>query len=159
MVNFHSSNSSEDEKQIKRSRTTNAESQLEKVSNLEIDHKLNFTIINQTKVMINKTASLLKDFSQNFSLEEVPPLHLACTAAHVLDSFPVKGDLNFSSEYGLESDYFQLLLKYLGGNNVGERKMPLNFPIFLTVTPKSNSSVERAMCVWLSEFSSLVGSL
>ena len=86
----------------------------------------------------------------------MPPLHLACMAAHVFDSFPDKSDLNFSTEYGLESDYFQLLLKYLGGDNVGERKMPLNFPVFLTVTPKANSSVERAMCVWLSEFSSLV---
>ena len=89
-------------------------------------------------------------------MEEVPPLHLACTATHVFDSFPVKNDLNFSTEYGLESEYFQLLLKYLGGNNVRERKLPLNFPVFLTVTPKANSSVERAMCVWLSEFSSLV---
>ena len=89
-------------------------------------------------------------------MEEVPPLHIACTAAYVFDSFPVKSDLNFSTEYGLESEYFQLLLKYLGGNNVRERKLPLNFPVFLTVTPKANSSVERAMCVWLSEFSSLV---
>ena len=36
------------------------------------------------------------------------------------------------------------------------RKLPLNYPIFLTVTPKPNGTVERAVCVWLSSFSPLI---
>ena len=86
----------------------------------------------------------------------MPPLHLACIANMVFDSFPVKNDMNFSKEFGLESESFNILDEYLTGNNVVQRKMPLNFPVFLTVTPKSNSTVERAICIWLSEFSSLV---
>ena len=89
-------------------------------------------------------------------LESVPPLHLACTTATMFDSFPAEGDLDFSKNYGMESTHFNRLNKYLTGHNVGSRTMPLNFPVFQTVSPKSNSTVARSICVWLSEFSSLV---
>jgi len=74
----------------------------------------------------------------------------------VIDTFPLEDDLNFGSMYGLESEDFTMLDKYLKGNNVGHRRMPLNFPVFFTVTPKTNNTVERAICVWISEFSRLV---
>ena len=35
-------------------------------------------------------------------------------------------------------------------------KLTLNFPVFLTVTPLANNTVERAICIWISNFSSLV---
>ena len=106
--------------------------------------------------------------------QEVPPLHLACTAVSMLDTFPARADTNFSRQFGLESEYVGQLQRYLEGENKeGEcvccvlssfltgncwpgRKLPLNFPIFLTVTPKPNGTVERAVCVWLSSFSPLI---
>jgi len=91
-----------------------------------------------------------------FEEQEVPPLHLACTAVETLDQFPVKGDMNFSKEFGIESQYFNVLHQYLSGENVQGRNISLNFPVFLSVTPKSNNTVERAICLWLSSFSSLV---
>ena len=35
-----------------------------------------------------------------------------------LDQFPVKGDMNFSKEFGIESEYFDILHQYLSGENV-----------------------------------------
>ena len=55
---------------------------------------------------------------QGFEEEEVPPLHLACTAVDTLDQFPVKGDMNFSKEFGIESEYLDILHQYLSGENV-----------------------------------------
>ena len=93
---------------------------------------------------------------QTFEEEEVPPLHLACTSVDTLDQFPVRGDMNFSKEFGIESQYFEILHHYLHGKNVEVRNISLNFPIFLSVTPKSNNTVERSICLWISRFSSLV---
>jgi len=93
---------------------------------------------------------------ETFAEEEVPPLHLACIAVETLDQFPVRGDMNFSKEFGIESQYFDTLHRYLLGKNVEVRNISLNFPIFLSVTPKSNNTVERSICLWISRFSSLV---
>ena len=93
---------------------------------------------------------------QTFQEEEVPPLHLACASVETLDQFPVRGDMNFSKDFGIESQYFEILHHYIRGKNVEVRNISLNFPIFLSVTPKSNNTVERSICLWISSFSSLV---
>ena len=78
--------------------------------------------------------------------------------------------MNFSKEFGIESEYFDILHQYLSGENVEGltfnliriitpfpgRNITLNFPVFMSVTPKSNNTVERAICLWISSFSSLV---
>merc|ERR1712042_21704 len=93
---------------------------------------------------------------EEYEEQNVDPLHLACTAETMLDTFPYKSDLNFSREFGIESDSFLTLQRYLMGENVESMKLELNFPIFLTVTPLLNNTVERAICVWISSFSNLI---
>ena len=64
------------------------------------------------------SSDYLQPIFQGFEEQEVPPLHLACTAVETLDQFPVKGDMNFSKEFGIESQYFNVLHQYLSGENV-----------------------------------------
>ena len=61
--------------------------------------------------------SLVK-FVQDYDEQEVAPLHLACTATTMFDTFPVKADMNFSKHFGLESEAFNTLQSYLLGHNV-----------------------------------------
>ena len=57
-------------------------------------------------------------FHQEYEEQNVDPLHLACTAETMFDTFPYKSDLNFSREFGIESDSFLTLQRYLMGENV-----------------------------------------
>jgi len=93
---------------------------------------------------------------EEYQEKEVEPLHTACTKTNLLDAFPLKSDTNFSQNFGIESTAFLTLQDYINGKNAAGWKMPLNYPVFLTVTPQESNTVERRLCVWLSSFSSLI---
>jgi len=112
----------------------------------------NFTILeksNNTLPSNNQTRKLYEEM-------RVDPAHLACIVRSEPERIPDEKEKDFERRYGMLSEPFIALMNYSNGHNSKGQIVPLMYPVTIKVTPHSNNTVTRSICIIINKFSEKV---